>query len=140
MPPVRALPTVIGPTENALRALLVKILSMTRIKTYPAWVVLNAACNRDASREMWLLPIADALKVGLPEVEGVLVDLGFAGLVADDGTVSAMGRAELSAARAAVSAATDRLVDGIGAEEQAIARDVLDHIRRKADELLLAAP
>jgi len=138
MPAARPLPTVIGPAENALRALLTKILSTTRIKTYPAWVVLNAASNADAmaSSGNWQIAVADALKVKLAEIYEVLAQLRAAGLVGDDGSLTALGATELATGRSAVSEATSRLVDGIGEEEQTTARLVLDHVRRKAEELL----
>src|SRR4051812_34427043 len=124
MPAARPLPTVIGPAENALRALLTKILSTTRIKTYPAWVILNAASNADATASSgnWQLAVADALKVELGEVDEVLAQLRAAGLVGNDGSLTALGATELATGRAAVSAATSRLVDGIGEEEQTTAR------------------
>lgn len=133
----RPLPTVIGPTENALRALLARILSTTRIKTYPAWVILNAVSEAgDAPSDGdWKRAVADALKIELSEVEGGIAQLCAAGLVGGEGSLTTLGTTELALARAAVSSATSRLVDGIGEEEQAIARDVLDHVRRKADEL-----
>lgn len=132
------LPTVIGLAENALRALLTKILSTTRIKTYPAWVILNAASNADAtaSNGNWQLAVADALKVELDEVAEVLAHLRIAGLVGNDGSLTALGATELATGRSAVSAAASRLVDGIGEEEQTTARLVLDHVHRKAEELL----
>ncbi len=140
MSTARPLPSVIGPAENALRALLTKILSTTRIKTYPAWVILSAVSNADAatSGENWQLAIAGVLKVGLNEVDDVLAQLRAAGLVSNDGSprLSALGAAELATGQSAVSAATSRLVDGISEEEQTTARQVLDHVRRKADELL----
>lgn len=138
MTDARPLPTVIGPTENALRALLTKILSTTRIKTYPAWVILNAVSNADSKTGggNWRPAIAEALKVELDEVDGVLAQLRAAGLVDNDGLLTARGVTDLATGRSAVSAATARMVDGIGEQEQATARLVLDHVRRKADELL----
>jgi len=134
----RPLPTVIGLAENALRALLTKILSTTRIKTYPAWVILNAASNADATASSghWQLAVADALKVQLGELNDVLAQLRAAGLVSNDGSLTALGASELAAGRSAVSAATSLLVDGIDAEEQTTARLVLDHVRGRAEELL----
>ncbi len=138
MPFARSLPTVIGPTENALRALLTKILSSTSIKTYPAWVILNAAGNSDsdAPSEGWRRAVSDALKLGPDGVEEILARLRIAGLVDSDGLLTAQGTAELTAGRSAVSKATSRLVEGIGEEEQATACMVLDQVRRKAEELL----
>lgn len=138
MTDARPLPTVIGPTENALRALLTKTLSTTLIKTYPAWVILNAVSNADSSTGggNWRLAVAEALKVELSDVDDVIGQLRAAGLVGNDGLLTALGATELATGRSTVSAATARVVDGIGEQEQATARQVLDHVRRKADELL----
>jgi DNA-binding MarR family transcriptional regulator len=135
---MRPLPTVIGPTENALRALLTKILSTTRIASYPAWAVLNAASNADAAASSghWQRAVADALKVEQRDIDALLAQLRTAGLIDHDGGLTALGAAELATGRTAVSAATARLVDGLGEEEQATARLVLDHIRRNAEALL----
>ena len=140
MPAVRPLPTTIGLTENALRTLLTKVLSTTRIRTYRGWVVLNASSNSGAttSNGNWQLAAADALKVGPDEVEEVLAELRAAGLVNDNGSLTALGAADLARGRSAVSAMTSRLLDGIGAEEQVAARLVLDHIRQEAEKLLRA--
>jgi hypothetical protein len=136
MTDARPLPTVIGPTENALRALLTKILSTTRIRTYPAWVVLNGVSRSDPSDGEWRHAVADALKVGLDELDDLLVQLRDAGLLATDGMLTPLGKVELASARSAVSAATSRLVNGISDEDQSTARRVLDHVRREADDLL----
>lgn len=138
MTDARPLPTVIGPTENALRALLTKTLSMTRIKTYPAWVILNAASKSDATSEPgnWRYSVAEALKVELNEVDGVFDQLRAAGLVSTDGSLTTVGATDLMTARSAVAAATSCIVDGISEDDLATARQVLDHVRRKADELL----
>jgi DNA-binding MarR family transcriptional regulator len=138
MQTARQLPTVIGPTENALRALLAKILTPTRIKTYEAWVVLNAANNAGTATPggNWQLTVADALKIELGDVDEVLSQLRAAGLISNDDSLTAFGTAELDAARSRVSATTSRLVDGLSEEEQATARLALDHVRHKAEELL----
>ena len=57
----RPLPTVIGPTENVLRALLARVLSTTRIQTYSAWVVMNIVDSSDDAAEGSRHMIADAL-------------------------------------------------------------------------------
>jgi hypothetical protein len=138
MSDTRPLPSVIGPVENALRALLTKILSTTLIKTYPAWVVLNASSNAGAavSSGDWQVAVADALKVKLIEVDETLTRLRDAGLVSNDNSLTALGTNELKTGRIAVSAATSKLMDGIGEQEQANARIVLDQVRLNADELL----
>lgn len=98
MPISRPLPSVIGPAENALRALLTKTLSTSAIKTYPGWVCLNALSNAHvtASNGNWRLAVADALKVELGEVEVVLDQLRAAGLVANDDMLTALGETELA--------------------------------------------
>ncbi|WP_342618034.1 hypothetical protein [Rhodoferax sp. GW822-FHT02A01] len=138
MPVSRPLPSVIGPAENALRALLTKTLSTTAIKTYPGWVCLNALSKASVtpSNGNWRLAVADALKVELGEVEGVLDQLRATGLVGNDDMPTALGETELAKGRSTVSRATSCLVEGIGEEEQETVRQVLDQIRRKAEELL----
>lgn len=138
MPDTRPLPSVIGPAENALRALLAKTLSTTAIKTYAGWVCLNASSHASAtaSGRNWRLAVADALKVEMGEVGKVLDQLRTAGLVGDDGTLTVLGETELAKARSAVSSATHCLMEGIGEEEQETVRLVLDRVRRKAEELM----
>lgn len=137
MASARPLPTVIGPTENALRAMLTRVLSSTRIPDYPAWVVLNAA-NAAGSDPRWRQRAADGLRTDLREVDKVLGHLRSAGLVDDAGTLTASGTAELTTARVAVTGTTVRLVEGIDETEQETTRRVLDAIRRRAEELLAA--
>ena len=132
------LPTVIGPTENALRALLLKTLATTRIKSYSAWVILNSASNQDTPSlgGRWRNTVANALKVELDVVDDTIIQLCDDGLVDSDGQLTALGTTEPTEGRAAVPGATARLVEGLGEEDQRTARLVPDHIRRKADELL----
>ena len=136
METARPLPTVIGPTENALRALLARVLSTTRIRTYSAWVVMNIVDSSDDAAEGSRHMIADALKAGLDDVDRLFSQLATAGLVGNDGLLTPLGQSELSAGRKAVSSVTTRLIDGISDEDQATARLVLDHVRRKAEEQL----
>lgn len=137
MASARPLPTVIGPTENALRAMLTRVLSSTRIPGYPAWVVLNAA-SAAGSDPHWRQRVADGLRTDLREVDEVLGHLRSAGLVDDAGTLTASGTAELTTARVAVTGTTVRLVEGIDETEQETTRRVLDAMRTKAEELLEA--
>lgn len=132
----RPLPTVIGPTENALRALLTKILSSTRIKTYPAWVILNATSNAGASSTNWQDSVADALKVSNSDVQACLAELRSSGLLTDSGSQTPLGIEELRNARSAVGAATAQLVEGISDDDQQTARAVLDSIRGRAETML----
>lgn len=102
-------------TENALRALLTRTVSTTRIKTCHAWVGLNGTGNADAAAGggIWRLAVADALKVELSEVDEMFVQLRAEGLVGSDSLLTILGAAEL-----------------------ATARQALDHIRRRAEALL----
>lgn len=139
MPATRPLPTVIGPTENALRALLAKTLAHTRISSYRAWVVLNALdAGRAAPDAPWRTAAAGALKVDDGVLDLVLAELRSEHLVDEQHALTAFGRAELSAARAAVAASTARLVEDLGEAEQETTRLVLDRIRRRAEELVRA--
>lgn len=134
----RPLPTVIGPTENALRALLSKILAGTRIETYSAWVILNAisAAGPRVGENNWRVLVADSLKIGLDSLNDEISRLSVSGLVGNDGAMTDLGSAELASARATVSETTARLLEGIDEQEQMTARSVLDRVRGKADELL----
>ncbi|MFK4728198.1 hypothetical protein ROT00_00765 [Agromyces mediolanus] len=137
MSSARPLPTVIGPTENSLRALLARTLSHIRVPGYPAWIVLNAM-TADRSAGAWRQRAAAALAAGQDEIDGVLAELRRAGLVADEETLTAAGVAELAAARTAVAQASRLLVEGITEPEQDAVRRVLDTIRRRAEELVAA--
>jgi hypothetical protein len=138
----RPLPTVIGPTENALRALLTKTLATTKIRTYSAWVVLNALSIAHAHAQdqgdAWRQATSDALKVAPPQLDEVLAHLAADGLARADGSLTTLGSLELAAARSAIAEMTARLVESVGQEEQASTRRVLDHLRRKAEDLLNA--
>lgn len=131
MAPARPLPSVIGPTENALRALLNQTLSATLIPGYAAWVVLNSASNAD-SLEDARREAADGLQADLDEIDAVFSLLRIAGLVDTAGTLTRVGAAELTTARTAVAIATRRLVEGIDDADQETARRVLDVIHSRA--------
>lgn len=139
MPSNRPLPTVIGPTENALRALLVQTLAGTEIDSYHSWVVINAldfAEKTHAGRD-WRTDTADALKIEPRELDAVLDRLRASHLVDGDSLTDA-GRAELHTARSAVAETTSRLVNGLDPDDQEVARRVLDHIRRSAEAMIAA--
>lgn len=131
----RPLPSVIGPTENALRALLARTLSSTHVPGYPAWAVLNAASSADAAPR-WRQTVGNSLKAEPNEIDAAVAELRAAGLLRSDETLTALGDEELAAARVAVRDATLRLTDGIDDAEQETTRRVLDTIRRRAEDLL----
>lgn len=134
----RPLPTVIGPTENVLRALLAQTLAATKIGSYSAWVVLNAAAaSTQEAGDAWRQTVSDALKVTPDAVDEVLSQLTADGLTNADGSVTHQGATELTRARSAVSETTARLIQGLSQDEQATTRRVLDQIRQKAEDLLV---
>lgn len=130
----RPLPTVIGPTENALRSLLSHVLASTTINDYDEWVALNYT----ASRQTAAIPtLASALKIEINAAEQTIERLTTRGLIADL-ALTPSGEAELLHARSAVAAATATLVEAIDEADQHTTRVVLDTIRERA-ELALAA-
>jgi hypothetical protein len=137
MSPSRPLPTLIGVTENALRALLVRTLSLTSIPGYAAWVILNAMSTA-APADSWRETVADSLKASPAEIDATLAELRTIGLIGNEEALTPAGTAELAAARKAVSGATLPLIEGIDEAEQATARRVLDAIRLRAEESLSA--
>lgn len=137
MRPPRSLPTVIGPTENALRALLVTLVSSTGIGGYADWVVLNAAASADPTQAPghWHSQVADGLAVGVEEVDAVVERLRAAGTLDALEAPTDAGAAALAAARTRVAAATSRLLDGIDDDDLDTTRRVLDRVRERAQEL-----
>ena len=141
MTDTRPLPTVIGSTENALRALLVETLSTTAIPTYEAWVALNSAASAGVVTDAaaWRAAVADVLAKPVSVVDGAVALLERGGLVSPDGSLTDRGTAELASARGAVREATAPLLSGVaGADLQATLR-VLDGVRQSAERGLRAA-
>ncbi|NLE78635.1 MAG: hypothetical protein GX610_03475 [Rhodococcus sp.] len=138
MPAPSTLPSIIGPTENALRALLTATLASTPIRTYPAWVVINAAPGQetDHPNRDWRSHIADALKVTPDSVDHTLTELREAGLVDSRGSLTRLGESARASARVAVGTATSRLLGDVSAADEATARRVLEQIRARAEQLL----
>ncbi|MDP3890824.1 hypothetical protein [Nocardioides sp.] len=142
MSATRPLPTVIGPTENALRALLVHVLSDSAICTYEAWVAMSSAANDAAEGPgamNWRAALANRLAKPLPFVDEVVERLRKAGLIDSSGAVTDRGAAELAAARAAVGEVSSAVVADIPQPDQDVARRVLDKIRLNAEDHLRAA-
>ncbi|MFD2418491.1 hypothetical protein [Amycolatopsis pigmentata] len=135
----RALPTVIGPTENALRALLAKTLSTTAIADYEAWVTLNIvsrAAGDGADAGSRRSAVADGLRQPVTAGNDVIARLRTTKLLDEDGTLTDRGAAELAAARVAVRDVTSALVAGISDVDQETTRQVLDRIRHNAENHL----
>ena len=128
----RPLPTVIGPTESALRSLLSHVLASTALNGYDEWVALNHTSSQQAAVAAG---IADALKIEVTAAETIVEQLTARGLLADLALTPA-GDAELRTARVAVAATTADLVDGIDEADQQTTRAVLDTIRIRAEAAL----
>lgn len=129
------LPTVIGPTENALRALLVATLSGSAIGEYTHWVALNAASSEERP-PTWRRDVATSLKVSENIVDGALDDLRSRGLVEGMGDLTEQGHRELSVARAAVGSATAQAVVGISEHDLQTADRVLRAVQGNVERLL----
>jgi DNA-binding MarR family transcriptional regulator len=131
----RPLPAVIGPTENALRSLLSRVLASTLIDGYDEWVALNHASG---GGNAVVSTVAAALKVDVSTSKRVLERLATKGLVTDL-RLTPTGEAQLVDARGAVAAVTATLVEGIDERDQQTARTVLDAIRERAEVALARA-
>lgn len=129
------LPTVIGPTENALRALLMATLGGSAIGEYTHWVALNAA-SRGERPTTWRQDVATSLKVSEDIVDGALDDLRSRGLVQGTGDLTERGHQELSVARAAVGSATAQAVAGISEDDLQTADRVLRAVLGNVERLL----
>lgn len=135
----RPLPTVIGPTENALRALLSTTLRSTAIDGYEEWVALNMAAS-PADEPPLIDRLSAALHVESSFAAQVLESLRDDGLLERGAsTATAQGEAELRAGRALVSTVSEKLVEGVAGDELEVAIRVLDRVRARAEELLTTA-
>lgn len=133
MPATRAIPQVIGATENVLRALLHKALAGTAIDGYEEWVCLIAHETSggragDGSRASG--PIEPA---GSDAAQSRLHD---AGLLDDAGGLTSTGREQLRIGRELVSTMTRALTTGIGDAQRQATLQTLDTIRERAESLL----
>ncbi len=126
----RPLPTVIGPTENALRNLLSQVLASTTIDDYDEWVALNCISNHKGTGV--LAALAAALKIENNAAENTIERLTNRGLVADLALTPA-GEAQLLRTRDSLAAMTDTLVAGIDEADQQTTRTVLDTVRERAE-------
>lgn len=133
------LPTVIGPTENALRALLTATLSESSIGEYVHWVALNAASREDRPTN-WRGDVANSLKVSADVVDAAVDDLCAWGLVEDAGDLTARGHQQLTIARSAVRSLTAQVVAGISESDLQTADRVLRAVQGNAERLLAAKP
>lgn len=127
----RPLPTIIGPTENTLRALLAKTLSPTAIRSYEEWVYLNLTAAGSS-----LTAISAALRIPEHRVEAIADELVERGLLRTRTELSESGRAELAIGRKRVTQTTELLTTGIDPQHLQICGQVLDRVRATAESLL----
>ena len=127
----RPLPTIIGPTENALRALLVHTLADTNIASYEDWVLLNMTVGGAPTRA-----IATALRVSESEVQAAADALISQNAFSDRSTLSANGLTQLEAGRARVAKMTELLTAGIPEEHLRLCAHVLEIVRTRAESQL----
>jgi hypothetical protein len=133
----RPLPTVVGPTENALRALLMRLLATTPLDSYQQWAALNLVDRHTGDDKALVDVIVEGLVVGDTEARTILRTLDDLGLLHRVNGVwrpSSAGADLLSLERQRVAAVTARLLDGIAATDLVTAVRVLDQVRERAQE------
>lgn len=133
-PPPRSLPSAIGGTENALRALLELVLEHSGIDGYDEWVALNIV-DRTRSTTDAIDEIARALATSRTEAGravDALVGKRLVTVLRDSSEPSASGRALLAELRARIGEATRGLVDGLDDADLETTLRVLDHLRDAA--------
>lgn len=136
----RPLPTVIGPTENALRALLQKTLDRSPIGHYPQWVAMNLADRESLSAPDFTVRLAEELKGSAASADRTVQQLVNGGLMhasADGCTLTQSGEKSLREGRRVVKSATDRLAEGIAQQDIEITIRTLDIVRTNAERELL---
>lgn len=139
MPDPRPLPTLIGTTENALRALLVRLVAVTPIQSYERWVAMNILARSVRSRDDIKHALADALKIDEDRVDGLLADLEAEHLIDDSAVgvqLSTAGAVVIGEALPLVGGVTKRLVDGVAPSKLEIVLQVLDEVRSNAEREL----
>jgi len=135
--PARSLPAVIGPTENALRALLLRVLEATPLASYEQWVALNLVDRHPRPDDALTSALHQGLAIDHAQAGDVLRALEATGqLHRADGAweVSPAGIDLLAQQRERVATLTAQLLDGIAEEDLATAVRVLDHVGARARE------
>jgi hypothetical protein len=132
---MKPLPQVIGPTEDALRALLNQQLAGSRIPGYLTWVCLNLSAG-SSSRATLEAMLGAETKCRPDAAAATVEELVALGLLVNDGHPTPDGQVELAAVRRRVQGTTAELVAGVSEEDIARAILVLDHVRERAEALL----
>ena len=129
------LPQSTGPTENALRALLIRQLAGTGIAGYDGWVALNLA-RPELPRTGLEARLEHETRSDPGQAVRAVDELVAAGLLDPVGAPTATGQRQLAEVRARVGAVTGQLLTGLAEDDLATAVRVLDHVRMRADSLL----
>lgn len=132
--PTRPLPPVIGATENALRPLLAHVLAGSLIGGFDEWVYLNIRDGADDPTRVEEL-VADALKQPREVVATIRTRLVDASLLDADGSLTAIGREQLSNRRGLVAQTTEALTVGIDPAAVQTTIETLDTVRTRAEQL-----
>ena len=125
----RALPTVIGPTENALKSLLQSILTPSDVNDDREWAYLNLTAGGTPQSA-----ILSTMGITSTELRAIRAELGTRSLVDGKGELTPSGLKALAQLRPKVSAMTERLMAGIDDVDAQVAVHVLDAIRHNAAE------
>lgn len=135
----RPLPTVIGPTENALRSLLHKTLHGSPIGNYAQWVAMNYADREPLGATEFTVRVAEELKDSpentYREVRQLVSD-GLLQASAAGYTLTQSGQKALREGRKLVRSATSRLTDGVAELDVEATVRTLDRIRANAEREL----
>ena len=126
----RALPTVIGPTEIALRSLLQSILTPSDVNDDREWAYLNLTAGGTPQSA-----ILSTMGIRSTELRAIRAELGTRGVIDGKGELTPSGFEALAQLRPKVAEMTERLMKGIDDTEAQVAVRVLDAIRRNADEI-----
>ncbi len=133
----RTLPALIGTTENTLRSLLSHLLKDTKVTGYTEWVYLNISCTSDDHDKVDQL-VAAELNQSIADVAVTRQQLGAKGLIDAVGGLTPLGHDQLLRGRNLVLAITEKLTHGIQKEQLEVTAQVLDTIRHRANQELLA--
>lgn len=137
----RPLPMVVGRTENALRALLMRSLEGTQLAGYEEWVALNLVDGRTEGGVDVLDSVCRQLGLDRGRAALLLDALVARGLVTCERTsyaVSRDGSTLLATLRPAVAGVSRRVVEGLLVEDLDVAIRVLDRLRVEAERELTA--
>ena len=128
----RTLPTVIGPTENSLRRLLLSILTPSDLRDDKEWAYLNLTAGGAPPSA-----ILTTMGINSTELRAIRVALGERGLVDASGELTPSGLETLAQLRPKVAEMTERLMAGIDDADAQVAVRLLDTMRRNAREIIV---